>query len=45
MKAMFTAFAAIAIITTGAYYVLGETGYSSQEMNAGDAVRLSDTAE
>ncbi len=45
MKAMLAAFAAIAIITTAAYYILGGIGFSSQDMNAGSAVRLSTTVE
>ncbi|SLN40408.1 hypothetical protein PEL8287_01994 [Roseovarius litorisediminis] len=45
MKAMFTAFVAIAIISVGAYYVLGGMGFTSQDRNAGNAVRLSDTDE
>ena len=40
MKAMLTGFAAIALISVAAYYVLGEIGFSSQARNSGDAVRL-----
>lgn len=42
MKPMLTAFAAIALIAFGAYFILGEMKFSSQERAAGDAVRLSD---
>lgn len=45
MKAMIMAFAAIAIITVAANFVLDGMGFSSKDINAGSAVRLSDTAE
>lgn len=40
MKAMLTAFVAIAIIAVGANLVLDNIGFSSQERTAGSAVRL-----
>lgn len=40
MKAMLTAFVLIAVISVAAFYGLGETGFSSSERQAGDAVRL-----
>ena len=40
MKAMLAGFVLIAAISVGAYFVLGEAGFSSQEQNAGNAVRL-----
>ena len=45
MKVMYAAFAATAVITVGAWFVLGEIGFSSDERTAGSAVRLSDTNE
>lgn len=42
MKAMWTGFAAIIVITVGAWLVLGEMGFSSADRSAGTAVRLSD---
>ena len=45
MKAMYLAFAATVVIAIGAWLVLGELGFSSQNRAAGDAVRLSDTEE
>ncbi|WP_267895697.1 hypothetical protein [Loktanella sp. Alg231-35] len=42
MKAMLTAFAAIAVIAVGASIVLGNAGFSSQERAAGASVRLDD---
>lgn len=44
MKPMISAFAAIFIIAAGAYFILGEIGFSSKERAAGDSVRL-DTNE
>ncbi len=40
MRAMFTAFAAIAVIGIAAYFGLQQAGFSSSERQAGDAVRL-----
>lgn len=40
MKAMWTAFFAIAVIAVGSNLVLKEAGFSSQERAAGAAVRL-----
>ena len=44
MKPMISAFAAILAIAVGAYFILGEIGFSSKERATGDAVRL-DTNE
>ncbi|MCR9114995.1 MAG: hypothetical protein NXH84_17075 [Rhodobacteraceae bacterium] len=43
MKTMLLAFAATAVITVGAWFALGEVGFSSDERSAGDAVRLDDS--
>ena len=40
MKAMYLAFAAIAVISVAAWYGLNNAGFSSAEQSAGDAVRL-----
>ena len=40
MKVMMLAFAATAVITVGAWYGLGQAGFSSGDRQAGDAVRL-----
>lgn len=40
MKAMLTAFVAIAVISVGAWFVLQEMGFSSGDRQASDAVRL-----
>ena len=40
MKAMITAFVAIAVISVGAFYGLKEAGYSSSDRQSGEAVRL-----
>jgi hypothetical protein len=40
MKAMLTAFVAIAVISVGSYFILGEAGFSAQERTSGAAVRL-----
>ena len=40
MKAMLTAFVAIAVISVGSYYALGAAGFSAAERGSGDAVRL-----
>ena len=40
MKVMLSAFAALVIITVGAWYGLGYAGYSSGDRQAGSAVRL-----
>jgi hypothetical protein len=40
MNAMLTAFVAIAVITVGAYYVLGQAGFSTDDRQAGSSVRL-----
>ena len=37
---MFLAFAAIAIIGVGAYFALQNLGFSTEERQAGDAVRI-----
>ncbi|MFK7877804.1 MAG: hypothetical protein AB8B71_18850 [Paracoccaceae bacterium] len=42
MKAMFAAFAAIAVIAVGSFLVLGQAGFSSQDQATGPAVRLND---
>ena len=40
MKAMFTAFVAIAVIAVAAWYGLGHAGFSTPERTSGDSVRL-----
>jgi hypothetical protein len=40
MKAMLTGFAAMIVISVGAYFGLQEAGFSAAERNAGPAVRL-----
>lgn len=40
MKAMLTAFAAIAVIAVGANLILHEAGFSSQDQTASPSVRL-----
>lgn len=40
MKAMITAFVAIAVISVGAYFALDAVGFSSGSQQASDAVRL-----
>lgn len=40
MKAMLTGFAAIIVISVGAYFALNEAGFSSAERTAGPSVRL-----
>lgn len=40
MKAMWIAFAAIAVIAVIAWYGLGQTGFSAAERGSGPAVRL-----
>ncbi|MEL6619911.1 MAG: hypothetical protein AAFP16_13610 [Pseudomonadota bacterium] len=40
MKAMLIAFAAIAVIAVGANVILEQSGFSTQERAAGNAVRL-----
>ena len=40
MKAMLTGFAAIVLIGIGAWYVLGQAGFSSQEVYSSQNVRL-----
>lgn len=40
MKAMFAGFAAIVVISVGAYFALDQAGFSSQEVHSGDNVRL-----
>lgn len=40
MRPMLLAFAAMAVITVGAWYALGELGFSSEDRLSGDAVRL-----
>lgn len=40
MKVMLTAFAAIAVITVGAWYGLTHAGFSSGEVQSGPDVRL-----
>ncbi len=45
MKAMYTAFVAMAAITVAAYYGLQEVGWSSSERTAGEAVRLGEGVE
>lgn len=40
MKPMMLAFAATAVITVGAYYALGEAGFSSQSQGSSPSVRL-----
>lgn len=42
MKAMFIAFAAIAVIAVASNLILGQAGFSSQDRAAGSAVRLDD---
>lgn len=40
MKAMFAGFAAIVVISVGAYFALDRAGFSSEEVYSGDNVRL-----
>lgn len=40
MRAMLTAFVAVAVIAVGANLILGSAGFSSQERGTSDAVRL-----
>jgi hypothetical protein len=40
MKAMMSGFIAMAVIAVGAYFVLHEAGFSSQESQSGANVRL-----
>ncbi|MEL7115880.1 MAG: hypothetical protein AAGP08_09855 [Pseudomonadota bacterium] len=40
MKAMFAGFAAMIVISIGAYYALGEAGFSSEDTFSNDNVRL-----
>ena len=40
MKAMLTGFAAMIVISVGAYFALQELGFTAGAVNSGDAVRL-----
>jgi hypothetical protein len=40
MKTMWIAFAAMALVTVGAWYGLNEAGFSAADQTSGDAVRL-----
>lgn len=40
MKAMMLGFAAMVVISVGAYFALHEMGFSSGAVHSGDAVRL-----
>lgn len=40
MKAMFTGFAVMIVISVGAYFGLQEAGFSAADRNAGPSVRL-----
>ncbi len=40
MKAMFAGFAAMIVISIGAYYALGQMGFSAQDRFSSEAVRL-----
>lgn len=40
MKAMLAGFLAMVLIAGGAWYALGEMGFSSQEVHSGPNVRL-----
>ena len=40
MKTMWVAFAAMAVITVGAWYGLDQVGWSAADRTSGDAVRL-----
>jgi hypothetical protein len=40
MKAMLTGFAAMAVISVGAWYALGEMGFSAADKGSGANVRL-----
>ncbi|MDJ0827366.1 MAG: hypothetical protein QNJ16_17885 [Rhodobacter sp.] len=40
MRAMYLAFAAMAVITVAAWYGLNQAGFSSAEQGSGPAVRL-----
>ena len=40
MRVMFLSFVAIAVISVGAWYGLGQVGFSSADQYSGDAVRL-----
>ena len=45
MKAMLTAFVAIALISVGAWYTLTHLGFGTGEVSAGPDVRLGDADE
>lgn len=40
MKAMMTGFAAMIVISLGAWYALSQSGFSAEETNSGNNVRL-----
>jgi hypothetical protein len=40
VKAMFAGFAAMIVISVGAWYGLGQAGFSTQDSQAGQNVRL-----
>lgn len=40
MKAMYAAFAALAIISVGSWYALSQAGFSSDDRQSSSAVRL-----
>ena len=40
MKAMLTGFAVMIVITIGAWYGLGQAGFSAEEVGSGGNVRL-----
>ena len=40
MRVMLAAFAALIVISVGAWWVLGEAGFSSGDRQAGNSVRL-----
>ncbi|WP_299149362.1 hypothetical protein [uncultured Tateyamaria sp.] len=42
MKAMLLAFVTLGVVSVGAYLILNEAGFSSQERGSGAAVRLDD---
>lgn len=40
MRSMMMGFAALIVISIGSYFVLQQMGFSSDEVNSGNAVRL-----
>ena len=40
MKAMMSGFAVMIVVSVGAYFALGEMGFSAEDVNSGANVRL-----